>query len=451
MNSNITDSRTEKVSITSLNVKNLKANFVYAKHLASISNVSYYNELWLKKNEINLLRDILPSTNKKTILFESDMQEISRGRPFGGQAWLIDKSYEILDNKFLNRHVSYVHIKKHNTDIIIIGCYLPFEDSKKKLEAKSMYELSLNLIASIINIAESNSFPFFIVGDFNADLNRNHSFDNILKQFVNDYDLLSVINQFPQHTNYTYQHTNNNQKFTHNLDHIFTKVDPYNITIKNCMILDDTTNMSDHNAVHLELEILSDNNNNKNNSKILEPSLDFNNIIISEYYKSEIDKLIYENPQQIIINSTNQQIIDYKYAYIRNVISKAKSNTQAFVNSFPSNKTYDNANRKKWFTPELTEIKSQILYYKQFYPESGIADLLKKKFRQIQRQNIYLIEVKEMQKFEDFARHTKKDKFWKFVNRKKKKHSDIKEPSIPSNKLLAHYSNFFFEKKLQSQ
>jgi hypothetical protein len=112
----------EQVSVSSLNVKNLKANLHYAKYIASTSNITYFNEIWPK--EINLIRDMDDNqqNKKKQILVESDMTSVSKEQPFGGQAWLIDRSFEIVNNKFLNRHVSYIHIKKFNIEFIVIGC-----------------------------------------------------------------------------------------------------------------------------------------------------------------------------------------------------------------------------------------------------------------------------------------------------------------------------------------
>jgi endonuclease/exonuclease/phosphatase family metal-dependent hydrolase len=126
---------------------------------------------------------------------------------------------------------------------------MPFDDSKKKLESKSNFELSVCLISSIINIAETNSLPFFIIGDFNADLKRDRPFDKTLKKFILDYDLESIIENFVQKTTFTYYHYNNNVKHTHNLDHILTsKVNTNSIKTRNCTILDIAANMSDHNA-----------------------------------------------------------------------------------------------------------------------------------------------------------------------------------------------------------
>ena len=47
--------------------------------------------------------------------------------------------------------------------------------------------------------------------------------------------------------------------------------------------------------------------------------------------------------------------------------------------------------------------------------------------------------------FEKISREKNKNKFWRFVNKCKKKRTIFKEPSISPEKLLDHYRNFFHE------
>ena len=110
----------KKVSISFLNVKNLKSNLIYMEFLYDISNIVYLNELWLRKTEVNHLKSIGDSTNKK-VIFKSDIEPGSKGRPFGGQDWLIEKSFDIQEYKFLSRYLSYIDLKINNTSLSIIG------------------------------------------------------------------------------------------------------------------------------------------------------------------------------------------------------------------------------------------------------------------------------------------------------------------------------------------
>ena len=127
------------VTFSYLNCKKFKANFIYSEYLASISNVVYLNELWLKQNEGILIQSLCKNKN---ILFKSDIDSnYVKGRPFGGQAFLIDKSFRIIESDFLNRHLSYIHIDIFGTNILLIGVYMPFDDAKH--DSKSIYEIVL--------------------------------------------------------------------------------------------------------------------------------------------------------------------------------------------------------------------------------------------------------------------------------------------------------------------
>ena len=118
-----------KVSLSSLNVKNLKSNHAFTSSLVSAADISFLSELWLRPNEINLLKKI----TDKTILFRSDIDEkYGKGRPFGGRVWIINNSFKLINSDFLNRHVSYVQLEKNGVNYFIIGVYMPFDNPQKK-------------------------------------------------------------------------------------------------------------------------------------------------------------------------------------------------------------------------------------------------------------------------------------------------------------------------------
>ena len=58
---------------------------------------------------------------------------------------------------------------------------------------------------------------------------------------------------------------------------------------------------------------------------------------------------------------------------------------------------------------------------------------------------MFLLEQKEFAAFEKISREKNKNKFWRFVNKSKKKRTVSKEVSIPPDKLLEHYRNFFHD------
>ena len=73
---------------------------------------------------------------------------------------------------------------------------------------------------------------------------------------------------------------------------------------------------------------------------------------------------------------------------------------------------------------------------------------LKKTFRGIQRRNLYLDELKEINHLDKIAKEKNKNRFWRFIKANRKKRKDNKEISINANILFNHYKNFFFENNI---
>ena len=102
----------QNVSISSFNVKGLRGNFLYSKYLSSLSSIVFLCELWTRPNEVNLIKE-LASFSNKNFLYKSDIDHTyTKGRPFGGQCWLIDKQFNLIEHRFVNKHLSYIHLKK---------------------------------------------------------------------------------------------------------------------------------------------------------------------------------------------------------------------------------------------------------------------------------------------------------------------------------------------------
>ena len=96
---------------------------------------------------------------------------------------------------------------------------MPFDNSKNRNESDSLYEISLSLIATLIQKAQSNNLPILIIGDFNADLKRKNKFDLKLKTFIENYQLVPLVDLFSQEIKHTFTNKNNNNIFRHQIDH----------------------------------------------------------------------------------------------------------------------------------------------------------------------------------------------------------------------------------------
>jgi hypothetical protein len=362
----------EDCRLSFLNVKNLKANLAYVSHLARESDILYLSELWCKQNEINLVKSISTKEKSKNVLFKSDMDyNYSRGRPFGGQAWVLNSTLDIVNHEFFNRHLSYIHLKKNETEFMIVGVYMPFDNSKKRDDSLSSYELTLSLITTLINKAKTLNIPIFIVGDFNADIKRNNRFDKILNNFLNDQNINSLVYSYPQPINFTYKATLNLKPITATIDHAFFIPYTDNLIIQNCTILDDIANMSDHNAISInfKLKIKKLNLEPPESVKKIYKTVNFENPIIHNFYNSAIDtQLDYSNDLLPGPNNLDpQNSIDKYHLFISEIINKAENETiiyQQIIEHKPGIQNKKNHN-KKWFSPELKNIKTQLLELKK--------------------------------------------------------------------------------------
>ena len=448
----------KNLSISSLNCQNFKSNIIYAENLVATSDFSYLNELWLTQAEKPLLESIVKNNSHK-VLFNSDMtHNYKMGRPFGGQAWFINSSFEIFDFKFINKHLSFVHIRKNDVNCVLIGSYMPFDDNKTL--SRSEYELNISIISSILYNFDIIGISVFIVGDFNADIYRQKTFDSIFSKFISSNNLINFSSLFLLEVNHTYKkrcdinNTKNKQisnGFYHaRLDHILFKKNTNQIDIIQCNVLDDIINMSDHRALRCEFKVMVNNNLRPVEfQESVSENVDFSNHEISEFFKNRIDK--YSNGLfNEFFNNDNVNVanvnIDVLYDQLCNIIIKSYEETVPVQVNVNANKrklvNKCNSLHKVWFTLQLKEIKDNIIYLnKQSKTEKNLTEIkfLKSNFRRIQRRNIHLNNCKEHDDLERIANLKDKDKFWKFIKSKRKRILSKPKVNVPSNELFDHY------------
>ena len=390
------------IALSSFNCKNIRSNLEYCKQLSSVSDILYLNELWIAQSEKPILDNL--NINNKKILFKSDMDHnYKRGRPFGGQSWIINNNLNILDFEFINRHISYVIIETFKIKLVVIGVYLPFDNNT--LNSKSEYELCLSLLSSLLVKFEPIEAPIFITGDFNSDLYRKNRFDIILNNFVNCKSLISLDTICTQEKNFTFKSIINNKEYKARLNHTFlhNKVSNQSFKFKNitCNIQVDKINMSDHNSIVTELEIeidqSQDNDNNIILNKISDLRVDLNKPEHLNIFKDQIDfyfKLLnIETTSKEFETLNPQQKIDNFHEGISNSINKAYEMTYDLT----KRDLIDSKNKnRKILSIEQRIIKSKILELKNSDPnnENKLKEL-RKEFRRIQRNNLYIEEQNE--------------------------------------------------------
>jgi hypothetical protein len=103
------------------------------------------------------------------------------------------------------------------------------------------YISNLEIIKSIID--EQLDLPIFIVGDFNTDLNLDKRYSKYLAKFIQESKLKCVEYEFPN-IGYTYKNGN----YKNHIDHVLANDLARNKTFE-CKIIEESQNMSDHNAI----------------------------------------------------------------------------------------------------------------------------------------------------------------------------------------------------------
>ena len=366
-----------------------------------MSNITFLSEMWLKPNEINFINDLFPDKRKK-FLFQSDMTYLNKkGRPFGGIGLIFDSSYQVIEHKFLNRHLAFFHLKQNNFEIIIIGAYMPFDNSNNRDQSKSIYELTLSYINVLIKKFKDLSIPVVILGDFNADLNRNSNnrFDKILRDFVKDNDLIVLDEIFPQKNNFTFTPNGYLSETKSKIDHVMVTKPSFNKLINaQCEILNHITNTSDHNAINLTFEYCIDTADHQyiNINKESDNFIDFEDPITYEIYNKFIDdelvkldsvisKLKGESPKD------NQTQTNQFYDGLCSVFENGNKRTIEYVkrNEIPQN--FIN-HGKKWFGVECQKIKDSLIEAQKVLDKDPnnlekqlIIKILHKNYRSAQR------------------------------------------------------------------
>ena len=246
----------------------------------------------------------------------------------------------------------------------------------------------------------------------------------------------------------------NNSIYLSNIDHLFLLNNESISSLQDfqCNIIDDIANTSDHRAISVDFKLKI-----YKNSPIIEPKsnnfhLNLDIKEIKEFFSSlmniKLDYLISHYTNFDIYQQNDYQLfIDNLYQEFCETIQESANQALLFQANHSSNPKQANIPKKNksWFTNELKELKNEIVYLRQIDSnESNYkADQLRKKFRRIQRQNIYLAEAKELNKLENLAKNKDKNKFWLFIKKNRNRRKIEKQISIPAKKLIDHYTKFF--------
>ena len=339
------------MSIAFTNIKNIKSNFSFAQYLIRNFKINFFSETWLADSENSYL-DIL--RNNGMVLSKNEFYTApQRGRPFGGLAWFIDSSVNIIEHSFLNSHISYLDCRLNNSYFLIIGCYMPFDDSSK--DTYFEYQHLLSLVKELISAYKSKSFYNIIIGgDFNADLYRKKRLDNLLLNFINENGLISDAIYTQSAT-----HTYSNGLYEASLDHILTSPNNNDSNFQINILADvhhtDVVNVSDHNPIIIEFTESKkgkkfgtiESNKHLKKSFLIPPNL------LDSSVRSNFSKIV---DLFLMTQDFSRLNLTDKYTLLCNALSLAY-NKLSSVKSVLHKKA-------DWWSPDLRLIKAKILKLK---------------------------------------------------------------------------------------
>jgi hypothetical protein len=142
-----------------------------------------------------------------------------------------------------------VSVNNVNKNMYIFGVWVPFDNGCQ--ERLAAFQTTLALLESYKrHEVDPNDDLMAIMGDFNCDMDRNNRFDAIFKSFVFNNNFFNSLNYFYQEISYSYK----NGDYKSSIDHILCNHALFQ-RVTNGQIMDENCNNSDHNPVHLSVEL----------------------------------------------------------------------------------------------------------------------------------------------------------------------------------------------------
>ena len=382
----------QQIKILSFNIKNYKTNNYFLSKQAADNNIDiiYLTETWLGEEENYIINSNFGHSYNVLNHNEFLISTRSKGRPFGGKSWLVNKNINLEKYEFINNDVSYIVIDDYNnqSNLLIIGVHIPFDDNSSYRLAS--YESNLQIIENLVE--EFAGMPVLVVGDFNTDFTNGKRFSKLLLKFVNENNLYFSEFEFPN-VNYTYK----NGLYKNHTDHVICNDVAKMITV-GCEIIEDNSNMSDHNPIitRLVCDLRKRNNDgNKQNKRFYRFPWKEEGFIerFQNAIKEKLTNLDYD------LNSVNSSA----EKYVENKLNELKSTLlQAARFADKNSDKRKNIEKSKYrqlqkaWTPQLANISEQMNYWKSMWLLSDKTDtraninyrFYKNRFKMIQKINI---------------------------------------------------------------
>jgi hypothetical protein len=423
------------LKIVSYNCYGFKANSNFVQLLLAQFDICFFCEHWLAEEEEYLFKQ-MSSTHHFIFKASYSAKDKIRGRPYGGLCWAIDKSINIVDVQCIEDDVSMLRIILNECMICLHGVWLPYDDNSNEKYAK--FKSNISLLCN--NIKENDRHPNCIIGDFNASLNRHNvsRFDRCLIEFIEKRKLISAYDHFNEHNlEYNNSYTYKKGNYQSRIDHILVNDVALN-TIRECSIINDHRDLSDHKPISISLEIERYaslyGNQTKSNSF---HKFNWKNREFIECYKANVENSIKLDDFKLDSSQT-RELIDNNIHKLNKLLLKCAREAENQINKTKKvirNKNTQRQLSKMWYETKLQNVFSQ--FKKIEYNH------IRKKMRQFQRKSNFQNQRHKCLEIDKML-HYDKTQFWKVVKAfKRDSKGSEKKPTPKLEEFAQYYSNLF--------
>ena len=175
------------IRTVSYNCKNFISSVDEIRELCQVFDVIFLQETWLMDSELYKLSQVDSNFLAQGVSSMDTSNQLIRGRPYGGLAILWSKHLGCQckpvifkdNNMFMALEISVAGVKHLFINVYLPYCYI------------GNLDLFLSCLSEMDSIITAASTPYvYFIGDFNADLSKDHLFGSELKSFCSDMNLI---------------------------------------------------------------------------------------------------------------------------------------------------------------------------------------------------------------------------------------------------------------------